>query len=108
MPLIRHLSIFRLTAKGKSTVPEKDSGFHSDSTDKIKSCKVTDDYDNSTPLNELKSPDNYIIFEPENTYTYIDHGDIKVMKAPANSENTDAKRAPSNLDGYRIRNYSFI
>ena len=50
----------------------------------------------------LKTPDNYIVLEPENTYTYIDHGDIKDKdKASPNNETKNAKR-PSN-PGYLVQ-----
>ena len=87
--------IYRRSTKQTSTAAKQGIGFHSDTADTLKSSKAGNKYDNSVSPIPLKTIDNYIILEPENTYTYIDHHDV-VATAPANSEKKGAKQASSN------------
>lgn len=85
----------RRSTKQTSTAAKQDIGFHSDTADTLKSSKAGNEYDNSVSPKPLKTIDNYIVLEPENAYTYIDHEDA-VATAPANSEKKGAKQAQSN------------
>ena len=70
----------------------------------ITRSEINQDFDKGP----LKTSDNYIVLEPENTYTYIDHGDIKDKPSPnnetkiTNQKSGQAKQQQTSNPGYFV------
>ena len=74
------------------------------SDQQITGSEIKQDFDKGP----LKTPDNYIVLEPENTYTYIDHEDVKDKTSPnnetkiTNQKSGQAKQQQISNPGYFV------